>query len=374
MKFRNTLIILACFFLMAGLVTAEETALSGDGIVSSDSCGSMFNVMEANRLSIPGPSIVDINEETGNILVRGPLPLLVRDGIGNSGGCRPQSTWEFAYDGINEMLKHDKDFVPDYLKGSGKGSKLTAQLQNFDLKDYKVIDISLLNTGGNSYLFEIENMSFGVKPARCSMNIPEGSLRGQPAGLVQSPVASCALGLDECIRQQMLKDSPTSCSYANLISEINTLMKTKGDKKLLIYYHCHHGMDRTGGVSIGYLSTAFPSISVEDAITFDKYLGNDHFDPKRVRDNDGWHSNDEMTALARMYCNVTTNYNPKCWAKEPARINLPGSEVHSHLPGQDVAPVVTYVPAPVQTIEPSPVQTPVPGGRYDPTKSGVPNF
>ncbi|MDP3563562.1 MAG: hypothetical protein Q8R70_03640, partial [Methanoregula sp.] len=272
------------------------------------------------------------------------------------------------------MLKHDKDFVPDYLKGSTKGSKLTAQLQNFDLKDYKVIDISLLNTEGNINLFEVENRSFGGRPARCSMKIPEGSLNGQPAGLIQSPVASCAPGQDDCILQQMLNDSATTCSYSNLISEMNTLMKTKGEKKLLIYYHCRHGMDRTGGVSIGYLSTAFPSISVEDAITFDKYLGEDHFDPARVRDKDGWHSNDDMTALARMYCNVTTNYNPKCWAPEPTRINLPGSETHSHLPGQDVAPVVTYIPAPVPTIAPAPVQTPVPTVRYNPATSGNANF
>ncbi|MDO9036516.1 MAG: hypothetical protein Q7U51_15105 [Methanoregula sp.] len=157
--------------------------------------------------------------------MRGPLPLLVRDGSGNSGGCRAQSKWEFAYDGINEMLKHDKDFVPDYLKGSSKGSKLTAQLQNFDLKEYKVIDISLLNTEGNSYLFEIENQSFGGKPARCSMNIPKGSLRGQPAGLIQSPVASCAPGQDECIRQQMLNDSATTCSYANLDRMLHPLSR-----------------------------------------------------------------------------------------------------------------------------------------------------
>jgi hypothetical protein len=373
-KFQNTFIILICLLFLAGFVTAEETAASEDGMVSSDRCSSMYNLQEANRLQIPGPSIVDIDEETGNILVRGPLPLIVRDGSGNTGGCRDQSKWEFAYDGINEMLKHDKDFVPDYLKGTSKGSKLTAQLQNFDLKDYKVIDISLLNTDGNINLFEAENRSFGGKPARCSMNIPEGSLNGQPAGLIQSPVASCAPGQDACILQQMKQDTATSCSYANLISEMSTLMKTKGEKKLLIYYHCHHGMDRTGGVSIGYLSTVFPSISVEDAITFDKYLGEDQFDPARVRDKDGWHSNDDMTALARMYCNVTTNYNPKCWAPEPARINLPGRETHSHLPGQDVAPVVTQVPAPASTLAPAPVQTPVPRERYNPTKSSTVNF
>lgn len=377
MKFGNTLIILACFFLLAGLVTAEETAASGDGIVAHEGtdCSSMFNLQETNHMSIPGPTVVDINEATGNLLVRGPMPLKIRDGSGNRDGCRDKADWEFAYDGINEVLGHDKDFVPDYMKGSSKGTRLTAQLQNFNLGDYKVIDISLLNTGaGNAQLFEVENRSFGGQYAMCSAGIPEGTLHGQPAGLVWSSIISCPLNQPECLQKRLHEDTEGFCSYANLITEINSLMNTKNEKKLLIYYHCRHGSDRTGGVTIGYLTTNFPSVSMADAILLDKFLGEEKFNPARIASENQWATDEQNTGLARLYCNETTNNNPKCWAPEPTRINLPGSETHSHLPGQDVAPVVTYIPAPVPTITHAPVQTPVPAVRYNPATSGNANF
>lgn len=122
------------------------------------------------------------------------------------------------------------------MKGSSKGTKLTAQLQNFNLGDYKVIDISLLNTGaGNAQLFEVENRSFGGQYAMCSAGIPEGSLHGQPAGLVWSSIISCPLDQPECLQKRLHEDTEGFCSYANLITEINSLMNTKNEKKLLIY-------------------------------------------------------------------------------------------------------------------------------------------
>ena len=59
-----------------------------------------------------------------------------------------------------------------------------------------------------------------------------------------------------------------------------------------------------------------------------------------------------------------------CSGNEGTRINLPGSDGHTHVPVFNPGPVMT--PVPTQT--PLPTQTPVPAGRYNPSQSGQPNF
>jgi hypothetical protein len=59
-----------------------------------------------------------------------------------------------------------------------------------------------------------------------------------------------------------------------------------------------------------------------------------------------------------------------CSGNEKTRINLPGSDDHTHVPVFNPGPVVTAVP----TQTPAPVQTPVPAVRYNPGQSGKPNF
>jgi len=63
-----------------------------------------------------------------------------------------------------------------------------------------------------------------------------------------------------------------------------------------------------------------------------------------------------------------------CPGNEPPRINLPGSDEHTHVPVYNPGPVVTPVATPVPTQTPLPAQTPVPTGRYHPASSGEPNF
>jgi len=59
-----------------------------------------------------------------------------------------------------------------------------------------------------------------------------------------------------------------------------------------------------------------------------------------------------------------------CGEHERERINLPGSDEHTHVPVFNPGPVVT--PEPTQT--PAPTQTPVPVRRYNPSTSDSPNF
>lgn len=59
-----------------------------------------------------------------------------------------------------------------------------------------------------------------------------------------------------------------------------------------------------------------------------------------------------------------------CGESEPPRIDLPGSDTHSHLP--DMSP--TPLPTPVPTQTPVPVQTAVPSAPYNPATYGDVNF
>jgi hypothetical protein len=61
-----------------------------------------------------------------------------------------------------------------------------------------------------------------------------------------------------------------------------------------------------------------------------------------------------------------------CGANEDARINLPGSDTHTHVPVLSPTPVPTSAPLPVKTA--APVQTPVPTAPYNPVTSGQSNY
>jgi hypothetical protein len=137
----------------------------------------------------------------------------------------------------------------------------------------------------------------------------------------------------------------------------------------LIYYHCTHGADRTGSVTVGYLSTAFPGITLAHAITYDQFLGEDTVNPARMPAN-GWTINNaQMLMLPRAYCLEVTKNSERCSQTENTRVFLPGRDTHSHLPGQE-DPVVTPAPEPDTAPVPLPRQTPVPQAPYNPAQSG----
>ena len=367
MNFRTLLILWFSFVLLIGIVSAEGVVTCYEQPTAPDGtcCFNRFNLEEANRVQLAAPTVVDYSESNGNLLVRGPMPLIIQDGKGNDptkSRCKNLSDWSFAYSELNTMIKNQNTVAPVYFSDS-KEAAMKADLKDFNLDDYQLIVVSLLDHGDiNPTYFSIEQRDFGGSFSSCSGQLKDGIIHGQKGNLIWSTVGFCNGGNDQNCQDLLNSDSDTSCSYANLIDELSAMMAKKdpSGKKLLIYYHCVLGTDRTGGVTIGYLQKTNPKMSFSDAVTYATYLGKESGEPP-------WLPNIASRNLANAYCQKMGGL---CQVQENTRVYLPGRDTHSHLPGQEDATIET--PAP--TAVPLPVQTPVPVQRYNPAKSGGANF
>jgi hypothetical protein len=367
MNFGTTLIVCFSLIFLTGIVAAAEAVTCYEQPSSPDGtcCFSRFNLQEENRMQLAAPTVVDYSESNGNLLIRGPMPLIIRDGKGNDPAisrCKNQSDWQFAYDELGTMIGNQKTFAPVYFTDS-KEAALKSDLQDFNLDNYHVIVVSLLDHGDiNPTYFASEQKAFGGNYSSCSDPLKEGNIHGQSGNLIWSTVGFCDGGIDEKCKTILNTDTDTTCSYANLIEKLSTMMAEKdpSGKKRLIYFHCVLGTDRTGGVTIGYLQKTNPSMSFTDAVTYATHLGKESGMPP-------WPPNAASQNLANAYCQKTGGL---CNTGENTRVYLPGRDTHSHLPGQEDAPSVTPVPTPRPVL----VQTPVPAVRYNPAKSDEVNF
>ena len=381
-------VLLCGAYVLLGVLTGQDPALrppendmefpAGNGYCANNDyakdgttcCYNRFNLQEENRNTLVPPTVVDINEATGNLLVRGPMPLLIRDGAGNppqSFGCKNHEDWSFALANLNEMIAAEKSFVPSYF-ALAKGTVLKNNLGNFNISDYQLIIISLVDNGDvDSKYLSIEQRDFGGASSQCSAALVPGTITGQSGNMVISTTGFCNANdpADAQCQVRLTTDADGYCSYANLISQIDTLMKEKdpSGKKRLIYFHCVLGNDRTGGVTMGYLMKAL-SMSYADAETYATNLG----DPvgRAHPPNAG------SRTLALAYCQKM----------------IPGNSCPAHISGMTeesagaTTTTSTTIPTinptnpglPYQTITTAPAQTAVPAGRYNPDSSGDINF
>jgi hypothetical protein len=343
----------------ASAFTCYETPTAPDGTC----CLKIYNLQESNRAQLAGPVVIDYAESTGNLLVRGPLPLIVRNGTGQAGNCMNQADWHFAYDELNTMMQNKKTTAPAYFSDSKKAA-LISDMQDFNLDDYRIIDISLLDHGDiNSLEFGVLLREFGGVQSTCSAPLAGGTLHGQTGNLISSAFAFCP-SIDQHCKDTIDSDVGETCSFSGRIDQLITLMNEKdpSGKKRLIYYHCVLGSDRTGSITIGYLQKTITSLSFIHAYKYAEYLG------KESQGGDAiWPPNPAARNAALAYCQ---KIGADCTEDEAHRVILPGRDTHSHLPGQEDEPVVT--PAP--TTVPAPVQTPVPAVRYNPAKSDEATF
>lgn len=373
---RSILIVLAVLIALVPLVQAADT-----NATDNTYCQKRYNLVPENKEQISDPTVVDIDVKTGNLLVRGQIPLVVRDGTVNEKGCRQYSDWYYSYDGLNALIQDKKSFIPAYFNAENKNEEKIAALQaamaNFNLDNYEVIDISLLNSNpdGNDMMeFTTIKKAFGGSYSTCNATLAGGTLHGRSASAVLSDFYFCSskTGADdpECIRS-IAEDNvnPGSCSYSSRIDQIIALMAGDGQKpgtKRLIYFHCSQGSDRTGAVTMGYLQKTIPGMSYVHALHYAQYLGKETYKQGDVVWTVGYGAN--TSALA--YCRYI---GADCTQTESPRVMLPGSTAHTHLPGQaDTTVTPTQAPACVQT--PVPAQTPVPKKPYNPTKTGDVTF
>lgn len=322
-------------------------------------CVSIPNLQPENYNLLSGPRVVDIDETTGNLLVRGPLPLIVRKDPGKKGNCTDYSDWRFAYEEFNTLMPKRNSVAPVYFSDSKKG-KLFRDMQNFSLDNYQVLDIALLDHGQpNQYEFEAIQREFGGKVNTCNASpLAEGTLHGRKANLISSEFKFCSnTGVDDACNTTIYNDVDNACSYKNRIDQIINLMteKAPSGKPRLIYYHCALGSDRTGSVTIGYLQKTIPNMSFIHALRYAWYLGKENQFPDA-----NWSVNPGAMNAALAYCQ---QIHGDCTIKEAPPIVLPGRDMHSHIPGQE-DPVVIPTPTAVPVL----VQTPVPG-HYNPATS-----
>jgi hypothetical protein len=187
-------------------------------------------------------AIVDENISYGNLLIRGNFPL----------NC--DTPRAFAYNQLEEKMKQ--------LKGS-----------SFNLADYEIILVSLINNAGNLNDLRAEENVFGLNPdsINCQNEYSDGTpelyrcldkYRTTPYQNINPnhaphqfywwPLWIC--GADNCTTL----DTYSACKFKDISENFNTLLNTEppystGKKKRLIYFHCEHGCDRTGAVHAAYL-------------------------------------------------------------------------------------------------------------------------
>ncbi len=359
-------------FLLALTGLLVMPALAGDNNATDNTyCQNRYNLDFSTRNNISVPTIVDIDIATGNLLVRGQVPLNLRDAPDNAHGCRMHDDWYYAYDGMNALMQDKRSFVPAYFtsdnyRNDAKAAAIRRAMADFSLDQYEVIDISLLTHQGNDIQeFGPISQAFGNGYSLCTGPLKNSPFHGRNGSAVWSDVHFCPPGLaiDAACTQSMTEDgvSADSCAYASRIGQIIALLAGEGQApgtKRLIYYHCSQGSDRTGAITMSYLQKTIPSMSFVDARHYAEYLGREGNDGSR------WPVSNGCDTAALAYCE---HIGGSCGQKtEATRILLPGSDTHTHVPGQE-DPVVT--PAP--TAVPVPAQTMVPMAPYRPDPTAV---
>lgn len=315
------------------------------------SCDHIYNLEEASRNNFAPPTVVDVNEANGNLLVRGPEPLIVRDGTNNNQGCKNKADWQFAYDNLGSMIVAEKGITPSYFT-PGKTAALSAQMQNFNLADYAIIDVNLLNQGTNRDFFDVEAAAFGQKYSRCSGSLVDTTVRGQPGNLIWSSVGACS-DWKSC-EISIKRDDGDVCSFNNLTSMVSSLMAEKdpSGKKRLIYIHCSHGADRTGVTVMAYLMNAY-GMNYDTAKKYTDNLGQDN--PS---------STNPPTKAHPVKDNYITLIQQYCQEKGLCKSGAAAAETPASVPVVTTAVPTTTMP--VKTAVPT--QTPV--TRYNPASSG----
>lgn len=267
---------------------------------NSACCWSRLNLQKENVgfMRAP-PTVVDYDITSGNILVRGPLPLIIRNGTGiQKNTCQNLSDWRFAGDELVEIvhgLGEKSSSCPAYFTAEqcekmkaelGKITPDQVEFYVFSLIDSHEVDLNYLNTeiaafGGKPVALNEKPTCKGLSAPIDTSGIQSGRVIWWPTGYwkcnTDAPTDLCGCTGPEdkkCIADHLNFISEADyCSFTRGVDQMTELMKGSGEKKRIIYFHCVLGTDRTGAYTMGYLLKKYPDLSFCDAYNYTRYLG-----------------------------------------------------------------------------------------------------
>jgi len=270
-------------------------------------------------------AIVDVDKMTGNILVRGNLPLVKK----GTNACYLGQDRCFAYDEINAKMKERMQKIDSSF--------------DFNIEEYDVIEFVLHDGAGNRPELTVEMNALGldVKNITCGAKwLPyQGCDAWDPKviytsikeekklwGLVWWPMYPCPNM--PCDDTKKIVDDSTETEIAlnrfhfnDASAYLKTLLTTRSDsgKKRLIYFHCIQGADRTGTLHIAYIMDNNPQLSFVDAIDRAwKGIREGSEDPQLDYKGDDVKPMCRFVGIAYRYCQEQNKDNP-------ARCELPTS-------------------------------------------------
>ncbi len=253
----SSVVLLVAVFQTAGHeeLNANAYAVSFDGAQTARiAAGYRCTQFDPARLAL-----VDTHEN-GNLLVRGNLPMITNDA---SDTCLPILDRTFAYASIDAKMK--------------------TLLGDFNLDDYEIIDVTLIDNQSDRNQFTAEMNAFGLASIPCGSEwppynnscawdpeqvfatvLPSGQ---RPWGLIWWPIYAC--GTTPC------NDTDTQIGLINfkfndLPGHLSALLAgapspESGKSKRLIYFHCMQGADRTGALHAVYLLDTDSSLTLPEA-------------------------------------------------------------------------------------------------------------
>jgi len=179
----------------------------------------------------------------------------------------------------NEPLNEDGTFAYDSIS-----RKLKKLIPNFDLKQNKLITISIIDNNPASERGDLEDefIAYGMSEADFNTTFPFQTtwppffrgvdvkkqygtqVNGYSGSVIWYPVQGCT-DMSNCSIVE-----PPQFNFSGLIDYIHSMMT--GYSNTVIYYHCEHGHDRTGAVTGAYM-LKYMDIPLQNVLTERPPLG-----------------------------------------------------------------------------------------------------
>lgn len=199
-----------------------------------------------------------VDKSNGNLLVRGNLPLTANN---STNPCFPSQAHCFS---SSEMDARLKEIEP-----------------GFDIKNYDVIDITLIDNQGtkDELTAEANAVGIGLDDIACGTTwLPfdgctwdpqklytSAKAGNTPWALVWWPVYACGSrpcnDADTEIGLRKFHFNETSAYLKKLLTA-----PSDSGRKRLVYFHCVQGTDRTGALHINYILDNNPNMTFKEAI------------------------------------------------------------------------------------------------------------